>query len=239
MTKNTAEISKFYDEYAAKQLRIGVNERHEKIVKFIVDQKLIDTNTKILEIGCGVGTVTQLLCPMNSKGRYHAIDISAESIEKATSCLSHHTHINFTVSDMSDFDEVGEYDLVVMADVIEHIPIELHVPLFKRLEASLRKEGTIVINIPDPDYLENERKNRPHLLQIIGQSIYSQGVLNFCNSSDLELVHLERYSIFALPFDYRRIVLKKKRCSYSFRDIQPTIVSRIKNKIKKTIRLVI
>lgn len=54
------DIKKFYDEYTVKQVRVGINHRHLSIQRFLERFGLIK-NSKVLEVGCGIGTVSELM----------------------------------------------------------------------------------------------------------------------------------------------------------------------------------
>ena len=84
----------------------------------------------VLEVGCGVGTLTVLLNKFLSKGKLVATDISDESIEKAKKRIPNSNKIDFFVTDMKDFSYSQKFDFIVLPDVLEHIPIDQHKELF-------------------------------------------------------------------------------------------------------------
>ena len=53
--------------------------RHRRIFKTLKKFGIRPTDN-ILEVGCGIGTVSSLIIPHNRKGHYTAVDISPESI---------------------------------------------------------------------------------------------------------------------------------------------------------------
>lgn len=212
MTLQSREkIAEFYDSYAQSQKRTGINIRHRMIIKKLKSAGL-QQNSVVLEIGCGIGTLTSLLVK-NCK-HLTAVDISPESIQQAKLSLSKHTNIRFEVTDMSDFQTPQKFDFIVLPDVLEHIPIEQHPMLFERMKSLLNENGKICIHIPDPYALEYIRKNSPELLQIIDQSIYTDILVKNIYDNNLTLEKLERYCLQKELPDYQWIEIVH-RPSYS------------------------
>jgi len=207
---NSAAVANFYDEFAKKQVRTGLNLRHYLLFDHIKKSGL-KRNHDILEIGCGIGTFTKLLLGYVKKGgSVLGVDISKTNVSIATNELGS-ANASFVVSDMTDFKVEKKFDYIVMLDVLEHIPLEQHQHLFKILRSCLKDDGTIFINIPHHDYLDYVRKNESELLQIIDQSLSTDLILNSIYSNDLQIVNLNSHSIFNEECDYQRIVIRPKK----------------------------
>ena len=120
------KVVHFYDQFAKKQEKTGINSRHLSILDK-VKQAGLASHHRILEVGCGIGTVSHLLAGQVPQGNVLAVDISPESIEKAKQLWKKQSNLHFEVSDMSDFYKKGEtYDFFVFPDVLEHIPVAQH-----------------------------------------------------------------------------------------------------------------
>src|SRR5688572_25893429 len=119
---NREEVSTFYDNRVADQVRIGINLRHRTIFRLLKKNGL-NRYQRVLEIGCGVGPVTSLILKLVRDGFVHAVDISPKSIEQAKVNLSSRTNLSLSVSDMSDFSAPEKFHVIVLPDVLEHIPI--------------------------------------------------------------------------------------------------------------------
>jgi trans-aconitate 2-methyltransferase len=203
MTLQSREkIAEFYDSYAQSQKRTGINIRHRMIIKKLKSAGL-QPNATVLEIGCGIGTLTSLLVK-NCK-HLTAVDISPESIHQAKLFLQKHSNISFAVSDMSDFQSPHQFDFIVLPDVLEHIPVEQHPMLFEKMKSLLKENGKICIHLPDPYALDFVRKEHPELLQIIDQSIYSDILVKNIYTNNLTLHKLERYCLQKELPDYQWI----------------------------------
>ncbi|MCW3076152.1 MAG: hypothetical protein JWO32_761, partial [Bacteroidetes bacterium] len=76
------QVENFYNSYKEKQKKIGVNIRHRTILKNLKSVGL-KSDSKVLEIGCGIGTVSGLIIKSIPEGKFTGVDISSESIEMA------------------------------------------------------------------------------------------------------------------------------------------------------------
>ena len=79
---SSIDVSKYYDKFSSYQSKVGINIRHRSIFKNIKREGL-SRNSFVLEIGCGIGTLTGLIAGVVTTGRIVSIDISPKSIEMA------------------------------------------------------------------------------------------------------------------------------------------------------------
>jgi trans-aconitate 2-methyltransferase len=211
--KRYRELSKlqrnFYDNYAKRQVKVGVNLRHISIRDRILRHGF-DSNWKVLEIGCGIGTLTGLLSGKLSTGNILGIDLSPKSIEIAKQKFKNRDNIEFLSHDilLSPL-ESSVFDCIVLADVLEHIPIPNHQDLFATMDSMLGPGGKVYINIPSPHYLKWCHENCPELLQAIDQPITLDVLTNGMKDTDLIIDFMESYSVWVRDRDYQFIVLRK------------------------------
>lgn len=203
------QIGKWYDGYAGKQVETSVNLRHYRIMEFLTAAGL-SSHCRVLEIGCGIGTLTGLLAKYLRKGEVLAVDISPESVEIARKRLADATNVRFMVSDMTDFEHTELFDFIVLPDVLEHIPIDRHRRLFRTLADHMHDHSVILIHIPHPRALDYIRTTTPELMQIIDQSVEADTLLVDAYACELELIDYHSYSLFDKEHDYVVISLKKK-----------------------------
>ena len=198
------EVEEYYDDYINHQRKIGISVRHRIIAKKV--KKLgVPKNASILEIGCGIGTVSKLLIRMIPEGSFVGCDISPKSIEYARK-FNPENRAEFICTDMSDFDHQTKFDLVVFPDVLEHIPVEQHYKLFENVAKVCSKNAVWFINLPEPNALNYHREHNPHLLQIIDQSLSMQELLNNVYPHGFELVTIKPYSIHTKVPNYLTII---------------------------------
>src|SRR5262249_53613029 len=82
---------------------------------------------RILEYGCGKGSATPLIA--GAAGEVVAFDIDAPSVEVCRRRVREHGLENVDVRHATDFeeiaDELGDFDIVVLHAVLEHVPISV------------------------------------------------------------------------------------------------------------------
>ena len=167
-------------------------------------------SSSVLEVGCGVGTLTSLLHPFINRGKIVAADISDQSVAIASERFAKSQRVEFIATDVMKFQYPAKFDYIVLADVIEHIPVEQHRELFKILASHMHDSSMIFINIPHPQALDYARQHNPGQLQIIDQSIGADRLMDDVYHNDLTLVSYKSYSLFDREYDYAMIWLRKK-----------------------------
>ena len=207
--ETSEQIGKWYDGFAGRQVKTSVNLRHYKIMEFLVAAGL-SRKDRVLEIGCGIGTLTGLLVRYLGKGEIVAVDISPESVGIARKRLPHASNVRFMVSDMTDFNHTEVFDFIILPDVLEHIPVDQHRRLFRTLADHMHDNSVILIHIPHPRALDYIRATDPGQMQIIDQSVEADTLLEDAYASGLTLIRYHSYSLFDREHDYAVISLRKK-----------------------------
>jgi trans-aconitate 2-methyltransferase len=233
------EVKVFYDEYVPKQEKIGINSRHISIIDKLVKSGL-KSNHNVLEVGCGIGTVSQLIAKKTPKGKVLAVDISEKSIEKAKILWRQLTNLSFEVSDMSDFTKPGQtFDYFVFPDVLEHIPVDQHSNLFQKINAHSHKDSVVFIHIPAPRFLQYNIDNEPDKLQIIDQPLDTATLVGVLSSNGYYLDKMETYSVFFEEKDYQYFVFRRNNSisKSTLRGKWPVFIERTFLKIKNSIFL--
>jgi trans-aconitate 2-methyltransferase len=204
---SSADVSDFYDEFVDRQTRVGVNLRHKAILAWLLRFGL-KPDDSVLELGCGVGTVTELVSKELPRGSVLGVDLSPRSIATARQRLASHENVRFVAADVVDTDVDGQYDVVLLPDVIEHIPLEQHDALFARIASWVKSNGFVLLHYPNPHHLEWCHMNNPENLQIIDQPIHADVLLANSYRYGLYLSYYERYSIWIREGDYVVAVLR-------------------------------
>lgn len=204
------KISGYYDNYSQRQISAGVNERHEKIAE-LLNVHGIKNAANILEIGCGVGTLTGLIAKtMSGNAKMLAVDISSESIEIAKKRLQKFNNISFAVADFVELNLTEHFDFIILPDVLEHIPFEKHPLLFQKLSLLLDKYGVMLIHLPHPHYQNWAHTNIPEQMQIIDLSVNSLHLCECIYKNGLYLSEMKSYSLWRRDFDYQYYIVRKQ-----------------------------
>lgn len=205
LMSNQENVSEFYDEFVKTQKKIGISIRH-RLIHSKLKEIGLTSSSNVLEIGCGIGTVSKLIIGSIPTGQFIGCDISPESIAFAKQ-FNPQKNADFIVSDMSDFTSDIKFDFIVFPDVLEHIPVEQHSKLFENVAAVCKPTAKVLINIPEPNSLNWTRKNKPEILQIIDQSLSMQDLLNNTYPHGFQVQSILPYAIHTNVNNYLSIVL--------------------------------
>ena len=198
----------FYDNFIAYQIESGVNDRIYNCYKRMKKQG-INNNSSVLEIGCGIGVLTYLLSRKIKKGVIEAMDLSEKSVDYAKKHIPKN-NISFTASNIFDFTPKSiAFDFVTLFDVIEHVPIERHQELFAKISGWMHDKSTLLINLPNPEYILFDQKNQPEVLQEMDQAIFLNDLSETFHKTGLEIKSFETHSIWTKE-DYHFFIIKKK-----------------------------
>lgn len=207
--QNNQNVSAFYDEYVTLQRNTGINDRIFGLYKRLLELGLKDSST-VLELGCGIGTLTYLLSFKINQGKIEAIDISGASIEYAKQEIKN-KNIRFKTQDVTDFKaELDTFDFITLFDVLEHIPLEKHAAFFQRISNVMTTSSYFAINLPNPDFIEHDISQEVDSLQIIDQPVPLPNLIKQLDEAGLELMTFEKYGIWNID-EYQWFVLRKKR----------------------------
>lgn len=113
--------------------------------------KLIKYNRieKILDIGCGIGNLIDVLRKYYLNAKIIGIDLSDESLETAKNRFRNFNNIEFKVGRISDIPIENEsIDLVTCTEVLEHLNLEEFYNGFKEVSRILKKKGFFLATIP-------------------------------------------------------------------------------------------
>jgi len=102
--------------------------------------------SRVLEVGCGVGSQTVSLARRSHGARFTAIDISAESVSQARrrAAAAGLRNVEFRVADLFSLTGAAEsFDHVFVCFVLEHL--ERPVEALRLLRTVLKPDGTITV----------------------------------------------------------------------------------------------
>ncbi len=201
-------IINYYNDFVEDQVDLGINERIYNLYKRLLGLGL-NSGSTILELGCGVGTMTYLLSKKIKTGRIESVDFSTKSIEFATKKIQK-SNIQFFAHDVVNYvPKLKNINFITLFDVIEHIPIENHLQLFNNLAKIANEDTIIAINIPSAEHVQYDIDNCPEKLQIIDQPISLAFMVENITKSNLSLQFFETYGIW-VENDYQFLVITKK-----------------------------
>ncbi|MCC5917455.1 MAG: class I SAM-dependent methyltransferase [Cryomorphaceae bacterium] len=232
--KSREEVKQFYDKYTTDQIKNEKNLRHYTIVSFLKNLGLKKTHN-VLEIGCGIGALSELIFKQIPKGFFVGADISPKSIDIAQKRFNKHKNVEFIISDMTSFSHTKKFDFIVLPDVLEHIPEDQHQNIIETIGRISTKETVVFINIPSPEHNAYLEIHEPEKLQVIDLQLSMGRLISHFEDNDFQLDLYEKYSIFRSKNDYIRLVFSRKK-EVNFKKMRP-LWKRIPEKLIKRIGL--
>ena len=205
------QIADFYDEFAARQQRTGLNARIWHLYGRLRGLGLA-ADSRVLERGCGVGALTFLLARHCGRGSVEAVDLSPESVRFAREQLAAFPRVSLHVHDVVTYEPTREptradFDFITLFDVIEHIPLPLHGALFRHLAALAGPQTQILINIPHPRLIEHYHRHEFAALQVVDQAVELAPLVGHLTAANLALHSLDTYSLWRED-DYQFLRIK-------------------------------
>jgi methionine biosynthesis protein MetW len=104
---------------------------------------LVTPKSRILDVGCGTGVVTELICQQKSASII-GIEPDAERVQRAT---ARGLDVHLGVLSPDFIRQYGPFDYVVFADVLEHLPNPAEIVVMAR--DGLKPGGSVVASVPN------------------------------------------------------------------------------------------
>lgn len=154
---NQDRIVNFYDQRWSKPMAAkGVSAvlRRRQIIS-LVRKYTKASELQILDLGCGKGYLSEALSRF---GNVTAVDYAKKTIESNQKRVPHIKFICADVTDSTLPKALGDYDLVVTSEVIEHIPLDKRSNFLNNVDGVLRRGALLIITTP---YRESLLKLKP------------------------------------------------------------------------------
>lgn len=208
--KNKKDITDFYDDFSEHQKQMLHNERHYFLLKQMQKNGL-QSNSSILEIGCGIGSMSNLIAPKIKKGKLVAIDISPKSIEIAKNNNSHYSNVSFFVIDSTQqIIPKNNYNLIILFDVLEHIPTEERDEMLKQISILMDNNAVFLVNVPAPNAHIDSIKTQPHLMQVIENPVFIHDFAQLLNKNGMAIKSFFTYDMWQKE-EYQFYVIHKEQ----------------------------
>lgn len=167
----TDDIRAYYDEQSrqwAKQYACG-NRRLDRQRELFAHAIPRDAK-RILIVGCGTGDAAHHIATRIARSaQILATDLSGRAIRLARK-LHPHPRVTYQSLDVPADEPSGTFDVIVLPDVYEHIPIEKRSDLHARLSAWLTARSMLILTVPSPAH-QQYLKDRGEGLQIIDETV--------------------------------------------------------------------
>ena len=212
-SKDSESVRTFYNEFTESRFLKYIGEKNPRIEKAIARiVPVVTSDSRVLEVGCGVGVVTEQIVRRAKNGSVWACDISERAIQYARQRITA-PNVHFRSGDiLHGFDELKSWisesvQLVVMVDVIEHLPVEEHPTLFCNLRSIMTKDSTLILTFPSPQYQHYLQEKDPHELQIIDEVVELSHILQVASETGFDIKHFSLEDVW-LKNQYVHCVLE-------------------------------
>lgn len=201
-------VVSYYDEHIKFKVNdyIIVNPRVEGAWKTI-KQFAPKNPSRILEVGCGMGNISNKMSKRWPNAKITGIDISTQSIQIAKQ-LFECGNLNFIESILTPETFNEQFDLIVFMDVYEHISVTDRPAVHAALAQILRNKGKIVLSVPTPSNLKWSLVNKPETMQPVDEHISFEVIGKLKADTGTEVILYELKNIWNVG-DYAHIVLEK------------------------------
>ena len=103
----------------------------------------------VVDIGCGDGRLTREINTNLSPGRVVGVDYSKRAINLAKAMNQDVEGIEFYSEDITvSGDCLGEFDVAVLMEVFEHIPLDLAKEFMESVRALIKPGGSLLLTVP-------------------------------------------------------------------------------------------
>lgn len=105
----------------------------------------------ILDLGCGIGSLTLFLATLSRKRKVIGWDIDATRIRSAKKITKNISNIKFEIKNALDMGSVEGFSGIVVSDVLHHINFFHQEILLKKISKALGDNGILIIKEVDKD----------------------------------------------------------------------------------------
>jgi 2-polyprenyl-3-methyl-5-hydroxy-6-metoxy-1,4-benzoquinol methylase len=224
------EVRDFYNRFVKDVLLLDFyrfNLRQDAI-RSLCDE-FVPSGARVLEIGSGVGIIAKHLAKRASF--VLGIDISERNIMVARAYAGA-KHCRFEVMDvLAEADALeahGTFDIVLLPDVVEHIPKDRYRDLFATIRRCLAPGGRVILTYPSPEYQEFLKANDRDTLQVVDETVEMEDIVK---ESGLALL-LFRYKDVWKANQYVHVVLTSDR-SYDDRPLPRSAAAKWRYRVHK------
>ncbi len=129
--------------WSAKQYSKFESERNRPVLDLLAHIPTLTIKTAV-DIGCGPGNSTELLCAKYPAAHVTGMDSSADMIEAARKRMP---DISFEIADISTWEEKGPFDIIFANAALQWVPD--HDGLLPALISKLSHGGSLAVQMPD------------------------------------------------------------------------------------------
>lgn len=232
---NSTEVKQFYNEFTDTrmlQYKLYGNPRIERAVSLI--SNYVKSDSKILDIGCGIGIVPEQVAAQLKQGRILACDLAENNIKYAQLTVDSEKIEFLNVNVVENFAAISNklsepIDLVTIVDVIEHLPPNTHEQLFANLSKVSSDRAKVILTYPSPEYQIYLQQNEPEELQIIDEVVEISSLIESARKSGFNLEYFSYIDVWQQNQYIHCVFAKQLLCIPK----QKSTLAKLKEKLKR------
>jgi SAM-dependent methyltransferase len=199
-------VESFYNEFAAQFVKDVVegNDRVTRQLEFL-SREIPRTTESVLIIGAGSGQSAAFVSKLVPKASVLGVDLSDTALNIGRK-LFQSPQITLRRLDVIKDPLEGEFEIIVLPDVYEHIPLESRPVLHARMNRLLADRGKVLITIPSP--AKQEAEARWGGLQIIDETVTLEDLMRIAKDVGGMLAYFDLVSIYHTN-DYIHAVIER------------------------------
>lgn len=191
------QLSKLYGKFGITS-RLYVTIRLLTTPLFEVEE-YVPKSGKILDIGCGSGIFSNILCMMSRDRSVVGFDISQNRISMARNATENSEQLSFYVADAHNFNLAG-YSIITAIDLLHHMPYDKQEHLLRRIYLNLNVPGQFILkDLSKAPYWK-------YLIHYVQDSLSYRSKLFFsCSENMKELLNRIGFSVSTIPLHFSRL----------------------------------
>ena len=134
----------FFDHFFDEGDPFGFDRNPEEQLKFARTLEVCGDGPlgRVLELGCAVGSFTEVLAPRS--GEVVALDVSQSAVDQVIERTRGHSNVRAVAMSIPDDYPEGTFDLVVASDVLYYLPVEVLTAVRRADRGSVADGGAFV-----------------------------------------------------------------------------------------------
>lgn len=215
------EIQSYYDSQILGKLR-GFVEGNDRVecAWGTIEEWAGSGPKRILEVGCGIGDISWRMSRRWAGSEVVGLDVSPRSLQIARSLFASE-RLSFCEGPLVSGRLAGQFDLIVLMDVYEHIPVEDRADLHKALKELQRENARIVLAFPTPRHLAWLKIHQPDRIQPVDEDITVQTMVTLAEETGTEVLCYKEVGVWH-EGDYAHAVLGRQ---IGWRDVEKPVES--------------
>lgn len=128
------------------------------------------TPSRVLEVGCGVGSACWRMAEHFPQAEIVGTDFSQGNLAIAERVFAR-PRVSFALLRVDESFAFGEFDLMILMDVYEHVQPTERDALHRNIQQALSPDGRLILTVPTPRHLAWLRANNPSEIQPVDEDI--------------------------------------------------------------------